>query len=57
MACSLFFVFAKLCFTTFQLVFDFNLIIPFFLCISVLSLQDRRLFSRFSGEHEADVEL
>ena len=57
MACSLIFVFAKLCFTAFQLIFDFDLIIPFFvLCISVFSLQNRRLFLRFSGEHEADVE-
>ena len=58
MACSLIFVSAKLCFTTFQLVFDSDLITPFFLlCVSVLSLQNRLLFSRFSGEHGADVEL
>ena len=58
MACSLIFVSAKLCFTTFLLLFDFDFIIPIFCsCISVLSLQDRPLFSRFSGEQEADVEL
>ena len=58
MACSLIFVSAKLCFTTFQLVIDFNLIIPFFVYVKVfLACRTDAFFSRFSDEHEADVEL